>query len=311
MKILITGASGFVGLHLIPELLAHGHEIIALCQQPHTFEGSVHSLVCDINDAELLKDIMLEQMPDAVVHLAGISHVTDALQNQTQLSQVNIVGTHNVCAAMCAVSEKKKIILLFISSALCFENQDNPPDKRCDEQTPVYPQQSYAASKLTGEWLVRTFRSPSFKPYIVRPFNHVGPGQTPRFVCSALAQRLFLTPNNGTIQVGNLDAKRDFCDVRDMVRAYRLILEKQPEADLFVLGSGHTVSIREVLDTLIKISWKTIKVKVDASMLRANDSDSLFADSALAHNVLGWSCEIPLQKTLEDLYQWTVSSSPK
>ncbi len=300
MKILITGASGFVASHLIVELKKHDHELALTCMtEPRdTFGFKFYS--SDITDEKSVVDLVARVRPDAVIHLAGISHVVSAAQHQIALVNVNVVGTHHLCAAMSRLD--KKVRFLFASTSLVYGDSKNG-DVTVTEHSPVAPVNAYGFSKLAAESIVNLYRSDQFKPYIVRPFNHIGPGQHPSFVCPSLAKRIIDAPDGGEIVVGNLSAYRDFSDVRDVVRAYRLILEQEPTESLFVIGSGVAVQIQSVLDRFIKISGKKIRTKVSADLLRANDPQKVVADTQLMRERLKWSCNIPLDQTLNEIYQ--------
>jgi GDP-4-dehydro-6-deoxy-D-mannose reductase len=150
--------------------------------------------------------------------------------------------------------------------------------------------------------IVRTFTSENFRPYIVRPFNHTGPGQSTDFVCPGLAKKIAEAPDGGTVKVGNLDAWRDFTDVRDVVRAYRLVLEKRPEEDLFVVGSGKAVQIREVWDRLVKLSGKNLKFEVEKTLLRAKEPQTQVAATKLAEKILGWRPKYEVPEILRSLF---------
>ena len=191
--------------------------------------------------------------------------------------------------------------MLFVSSALVF-GEAQQQKASFIESSPVQPMNPYGHSKLAAEHVVRTFASEQFKPYIVRPFNHIGPGQSPGFVCPSLARRIATTEDGGKIVVGNLDSYRDFSDVRDVVRAYRMILEQKPREDLFVTGSGRAVQINEILAKLLEISGKRLSTEVDQQLLRQNDPQKVVADCSLIKRVVGWECEIPLEQSLRDIY---------
>ena len=300
MKILVTGASGFVGSHLVRELSSRGHVVMATAAGTFTADTANVVLPCDITDREAVRRLVAEAQPEAVVHLAGISHVVEAGDEKSRLSHINIGGTENLCSA--CTDELDGILFLFVSSAHVFrQGQDEQQPIR--ESSPLEPVNAYGQSKLAGEYIVRTHASASFRPWIVRPFNHIGPGQAPGFVCPSLARRIVDAEDGGTISVGNLNAFRDFTDVRDIVRAYRLILEKRPRADLFVLGSGRALRIRDVLDEFIRISGKSVEARVETALLRENDPVKLEVDSGLARRELGWECDIPMAQTLEDIYR--------
>lgn len=301
MKVLITGASGFVAKHLIGELEKKLFDLVLTAHDAKSISigGRNYEVKpCDVRDADAVGSLIESTAPDAVVHLAAVSHVVHAESSRKLLSEINNVGTHNLCAAVSQL--KKKVTFLFASSAMVYGQSDL--ETALSEASPLHPNSPYGMSKLAGEYIVRTFTSDLFKPYIVRPFNHIGPGQTTDFVCPALAKRIADVPNNGQIEVGNLKSKRDFSDVRDIVRAYALILEKQPQEDLFVLGRGQAVSIDSILKSYVDMSKKHIIPVVNETLLRKADPAVITADPALAKRVLGWQCMIPLEETLKDIY---------
>lgn len=305
-RVLITGGAGFVAPYLTKELLARNFTpILADIRKPNlsSVGSSVYEKVefhlCNLVDFEATKKLVETASPDAVIHLAGLSHVGKAWENRSLLADVNIGSTINLCKAMhqCA----NDILFLFVSSAHVFETPRNSAIS-FNENSVVAPASPYGASKLASEYVVRTFASNKFKPYIVRPFNHIGQGQSRDFVCSAFAHRVLEAKDGSDIITGALDTERDFSDVRDIVRAYRLIIEKRPKEDLFVLGSGKGTTIRSILEFYIGESGKSLTPKVDQSLLRPQDPAKIVADSGLAHSVLGWECEIPLKQTLKTIY---------
>lgn len=300
MRVLITGASGFVASHLVPELRSKGHDLIlsatSLPNKVQIVEAGPF-LPCDIRDASAVESMVRKAEPDAIIHLGGIAHVGEAALDRVELSRVNVVGTHNVCAA---ASQLPKINFLHISTALVYGGQSIAG--ACSEATEPEPCIPYAFSKMAAEYIVRSFDSDRFRGYCVRPFNHIGPGQSPNFVCSAFAKRVFEAKDGSTIPVGNLEAQRDFSDVRDIVKAYCSILEILPEERLFVLGKGTTVSIRSILDSIIEYSGKNLKVGVQSEFLRPNDDQVKYADFSLAKGVLNWSPTISHDQSLRDIY---------
>lgn len=301
MKILVTGGSGFVGRHLLRDLTGAGHTVLSVSDLPHPPAPGVTNALCDITDAEALKRICAEYRPDGVVHLAGMSHVVSAEKDPERLVRVNVGGTENVAAAVQVLADKPVPVIL--ASSIFVYGTQLKGDVRIDESMAVAPDTAYGRSKLAAEEALRSYARPDgLRAYAVRPFNHIGPGQAPAFVCAAFADRIAKTPDGGTIEVGNLKARRDFSDVRDIVRAYRLILEKQPRSDIFVLGSGTVRPIQDVLDALIKSSGKAIRTTVNPELLRSQDEGSICANTARAMQELGWRCEIPFETTIRDVY---------
>lgn len=309
MRVLVTGASGFVGQYLTRDLRAHGHDVALMSPTPYRYQdekGITEALVSDITDLESLKKQVVAQNPDAVVHLAAVSHVVDAHNQREKLSQINVVGTHNLCAATALLDHP--VTMLFVSSSLVY-SQLGDTDAIFSETTLPQPTTAYGASKLAGEYIVRSFANELFKPYIVRPFNHIGPGQGANFVCPSLAFKVAKAGHGECIKAGNLQAYRDFTHVQDIVQAYRMILEEKPTEDLFVLGSGSVISIQEVLDEFIRLSGKTIGVEIDPSLLRAVDPPRICANPDLAKRILGWSPTISISETLKEIYQEALSKA--
>jgi GDP-4-dehydro-6-deoxy-D-mannose reductase len=310
LKVLITGAGGFVGRHLASELATSGIDLVLTSDTPGFVTlpagDELPILQSNITDRAALDHVFKKHAPDAVIHLAAVSHVVNAQNARETLSEINIIGTHNVCAA--AASLNKKVKFLFVSTSLVYgegssgTQSSNSQTKYSESSLPA-PESAYGASKLAGEFITRSYASESFIPYIVRPFNHIGPGQNASFVCPCLALKIATAPNGGTIKVGNLKTYRDFTDVRDVVRAYRLILQKNTTQDLFVVGSGEVVRIDEILNRFIEISGKTLKTEVDESLLRSIDPPRLCADPTLAKEVLDWHPTHKLENTLVDIYQ--------
>ena len=217
-----------------------------------------------------------------------------------RLADTNILGTLNVCHA---ASQIKGVVLLFISSGLVYGASSG--DRGFNEQDAPQPPQVYSESKLAAEYVVRTFSCrQDFNGYIVRPFNHIGPYQGTQFVVPDFGSRIKQAVDGDSIEVGDLSSERDFTDVRDIVRAYRLILENQPEEKLFVLGSGKTIKIGDILTSLISLSGKSLNVERKAALIRSGaDPKRVFGDYSLAQKVLGWQPEIPLEKSLRDAYE--------
>ncbi len=312
MKVLVTGAGGFVGRHIARELVSAGMEVVLTSDKAGCIQlpggTSLPILSCNIADRQSLGTIFGHAKPDAVVHLAAISHVQNAQNSREILSEINSVGTHNVCAAAAAID--KEIKFLFVSTSLVygqnsFRASQNNETLLLNEASFPYPESAYGASKLAGEFIARSFASDRFKTYIVRPFNHIGPGQHESFVCPSLALKIASIENGGTIKVGNLKTFRDFTDVRDIVCAYRLILELCPEEDLFVLGSESVIQIEEILKMFIELSGKEIFTEVDRNLLRGIDPPRLCSDPARARKSLGWSPRFSIESTLKEIYQET------
>ncbi len=340
MKVLVTGGAGFVAPYLTEELRRSNIEVILT--DVRSSRSFANFIPCDLRDKGQIQKLLAEVAPDAVIHLAAMSHVGKSWENPESLLDINLGATISLCEAARALG--KKVRFLFASTSMIFQRPTGRVEKvpdarheevehsqftrgkrgaettsnaadgafstrpteersRFNEGSPVGPENPYGMSKLAAEYAIRVFTSEKFKPYIVRPFNHIGPGQSRDFVCSAFARRVLETPNGGEITTGNLDSERDFSDVRDIVRAYRLILEKEPSQDLFVLGSGKGIKIKDILHRFIEMSGKKLRPTLDRSLLRPSDPAKVVADAGLAKTILGWQCEIPFEKTLQDIFE--------
>ena len=303
MKVLITGSSGFVAYYLALELIHHQHQVILTAQEDGemTIQNTTYPILginlCD--RAEVKKGLAHLEF-DAVVHLAGISHLIDAETDRKALAEVNIMGTNHLC---CAIVERKIPCTFLLASSTVVFGHLLPPTKIFDENSPTNPINPYGFSKLAAEAVVRCFDSSSFKTYIARPSNHIGMGQAPHFVCPSLARKIALAPPGSAIEVGNLQSERDFCDVRDIARAYRLILEKQPDESIFVLGQGQTISIREILTILIDLSGKNLHYKEVLNLKRSGEAEKIAINPSRAKIALGWECQIPIKDSLKNILE--------
>lgn len=306
MKVLITGANGFVGKHLANELLEAEHEIVAtgitegtllLADRP----VAVSKLdICDLNDCKRVVDYY---RPDAIVHLAGISQTHNFESDPQRLHDVNVTGAANVCIAASSQVECRVKSIIIVSSAFVYGGDQTSGTHYFSETSPTIPRGKYGHSKLAAEELCHLYDSEPLHVYRVRPFNHIGPGQDPAFAAPAFARKIARSAEGDCIETGNLGSRRDFTDVRDIARAYRLILEQRPSQRCFVLGSGVGLSMQFVFDSLVKISGKRVYAKPSPNLLRSGDTAELLANAALAKRVLNWTPIFSLQTTLKDLYE--------
>ena len=310
MKVLITGATGFVGRHLAAELLRSGHEVLLTNITAERVAiaafGQLDVQALDITNFESCQTVIGSFDPDAVIHLAGIAQTTG--QPPELLTQVNVHGAENVARALALLPKKKDHVsrtLLFVSSAFVYGDGLISGAHYFSEGAATQPRGPYGASKLAAEAAVAKYDSPHMGVYIARPFNHIGPGQEPSFVVPALCGRIRKADAEATIETGNLDALRDFSDVRDVVRAYRLIIEKRPREKVFVIGSGKSVAVQTVFDLLNQMSGKHITQKVADYLRRDEGTAALVADISLANNVLGWRPEISLEQSIKDVWDAT------
>ena len=291
MKAIVTGAHGFVGPYLTSHLEAKGDEVV----------GIDHEV--DITDPSAVRSRFADELPDVVYHLAAASHVGDSWSAPAQVVRINTEGSLNVLLAAVEAGVERVVL---IGSAEEYGHV-TPEQLPITEDTPLRPVSPYGASKAAAEMLSSYIvRGRDLPVVCVRPFNHLGPGQSDRLVASTLAQQVARNELDGgdEILAGDLSPKRDFSDVRDVVRAYRLLAEKGRPGEAYNVCSGRAVAIRELADILIGLSTRPMKVQLDAERLRPVDVPILHGDNSKLVRDTGWQPEIPLEQTLADLLEW-------
>jgi GDP-4-dehydro-6-deoxy-D-mannose reductase len=291
MKAIVTGAHGFVGPYLTSHLESKGDEVV----------GIDHEV--DITDADAVRSRFADELPDVVYHLAAASHVGDSWSAPAQVVRINTEGSLNVLLAAVEAGVERVVL---IGSAEEYGHV-TPEQVPITEDTPLRPVSPYGASKAAAEMLASYIVRGRDLPVVsVRPFNHLGPGQSDRLVASTLAQQVARNERNGgdEILAGDLSPKRDFSDVRDVVRAYRLLAEKGRPGEAYNVCSGRAVAIRELADILIGLSTRPMKVTLDAERLRPVDVPVLHGDNGKLVRDTGWQPEITLEQTLADLLEW-------
>ena len=313
MRVLITGITGFAGSHLADYLLAEhpAVEVYGLCRWRSRRENIRHlgSRVRltegDLRDEASLRQVMEDARPDAIFHLAAQSFVPTSWRAPTETLTTNIAGQSNLFEAVRAAGLDPVIQIAGSSEEYGLVHPDEVPIK---ESNPLRPLSPYAVSKVAQDMLAyQYFRSYGMKTVRTRGFNHTGPRRGDVFVSSNFARqiaRIEAGQQEPVIRVGNLDAKRDFTDVRDMVRAYWLAVTKATPGEVYNLGSGRAITIRELLDMLIGMSDVEVETELDPDRLRPSDVEILLADSSKFHAATGWQPEIPLETTLRDLLDY-------
>jgi len=315
MRALVTGAGGFVGRHLVCHLAECGDEVLGVdLQNPRNLvEGlspelqkSVSSITLDISDFEKCSRVISEFKPDIIYHLAGIAFVPEAENNFDRALLVNVGGTNNIIRT-CHLLQLGTTIV-YISSAEVY-GKISQEDLPLSEELQLKPANNYSLSKLMGELVAERYdRFGYVRTVIARPFNHIGPYQNDRFVVSSFAHqlaRIAKGKSEPVIRVGNLEARRDFSDVRDIVRAYRLMALKG--TGVYNLCSGSPHSIQFVLDTLLEISGLKVEILTDPARMRPAEVPELFGSYARAEKELGWKPEYDIKKTLNDVYDYWLS----
>lgn len=300
---LVTGAAGFAGSHLVDQLLADGVDVVAWHRPgpaPADTRAGVRWMGVDILDRARVFEAMAAAAPSVVFHCAGAAHVGQSWATVTQTMRVNVVGTHNVVDALREHVPGARILIT--SSAHIYGSS---PDA-IDESHTIAPDSPYALSKVAQE-LVGRGNGSRPNSFIARPFNHFGPRQDPSFVSAAFARQIAEIEAGlaePTLHVGNLEPLRDLTDVRDTVRAYRLIVERGMPERPYNICRGQALRVGDLLDKLLAAAGVSIEVVQDPSRYRPNDSPKLLGNPARAQSELGWSATIPLERTAHDLLEY-------
>ena len=317
MRFLITGVGGFVGPHLARLLVEAGHEVFGLesrrgaipaleelhRQFPHHFPAEA-VLRADISEPLGVRDAVGEVRPDGLFHLAAVSFVTDSQADPLGAYQTNFFGTLNVLRAV--RQEHPACRVLNVGSGDAYGASGNEMSV-ISESTPFRPVSPYGVSKAAADLAAFEWYWSGGKVIRARPFNHTGPGQAPRFVCSSFARQIAeieLGKRPGVLDVGNLDVTRDFTDVRDIVAGYLALWERGSAGRAYNLCSGRGVSIRTVVDELCQRTSAAVEVRVVETRRRANEIRHLVGSFARAEAETGWRPRRAFGQTLEDLLDY-------
>jgi GDP-4-dehydro-6-deoxy-D-mannose reductase len=310
MRVLITGITGFAGSHLADYILQNhpGVEVHGLVRWRSRLENILHLKEkikpheADLKDIVSLKKCLEEVKPDRIFHLAAQSFVPTSWRCPAETFTINAVGQINLFEAVLSLKLSPKIHVAGSSEEYGLTYPDEMPMK---ETNPLRPLSPYAVSKVAQDFLAfQYFKSYGLKTVRTRGFNHTGPRRGEVFICSSFAKQIAeieKKKRKSVISVGNLEAKRDFTDVRDTVRAYWLSLEKGKEGEVYNIGSGKSYSMKEVLDMLLSMASINIKVEVDPARLRPSDVPVLTADCTKFAQLTGWEPKIPFRQSLQDL----------
>ena len=311
MRVLITGVAGFAGRHLLRHLRDEGGREIhgadhapldAIPDAEPLREGLQSYRALDISDATAMESWIRDAAPDHVVHLAAQASGMESIQSPAVTYRVNAIGALNVLEALRVTGSKAKLLL--VGSADIYGS--GSAGGKIREDAPIRPQNPYSVSKAAqdqlGELYALTYGLGVIR---TRTFTHTGPGQRPRFALAGFAEQLAridagLAPPE--IRVGNLDVVREYGDVRDVVRAYGLLLLRGVPGEAYNVATGVGHRLRDLLDRLIAVSGVRATVATDPARVRARDTDHLVGDSSKLHGATGWTPVLPLERTLADLY---------
>jgi GDP-4-dehydro-6-deoxy-D-mannose reductase len=290
MRALVTGSDGFVGTWLCAHLESQGDDVVAI---------TAHD--ADITDAEATAALIEEAAPEAVYHIAGLANVAESWITPGRTFAVNANGTLNVIDGARRLPAPPRVLLVSSAEVYGIVTPDQLP---LTEESPLRPVTPYAASKVAAEYIGVQGHLGFGVPVIrVRPFNHVGPGQATAFVVRDLARRIALAEQKGdrTLTVGNLTPRRDFTDVRDVVRAYRLLIEKGTPGEVYNVSSGSAVAIGDLAARLLALAGIDLELVTDPDLLRPVDVPVLLGDNTKLRDTTGWSPAITLDATLADV----------
>lgn len=306
MRIFVTGATGFAGSHLVEQLCTAGHEVFGLIRPVETAQSwPFHPVVGDLLDPASLKTAVTAAQPELVFHLAGQADVGLSWKQPALTLALNAGGTANLLEAVVAYGRPRVVAITSGELYGPLPIEAMPINGR-SQPNPVHP---YAISKVAASQLLHLYHQRYGLEVIeARPFNHIGPRQLLGFVVPDFASQLAAIKHGRKeplLQVGNLNAERDFTDVRDMVRAYQLLGEKGQAGATYLICSGRPVAIRTLLTTLIELTGVEIQLENDPGRLRPSDTPCLYGSYDKIRHDTGWQPQIPLRQSLADvLDEW-------
>jgi GDP-4-dehydro-6-deoxy-D-mannose reductase len=306
MPVLITGAAGFVGRHLAAHLLCEGgQEVWGLTRSGRPTDGldsRVKLVAADLREKGAVDAAVAEVCPDAVYHLASQASVARSLSDPLATMMNNVVGQANLLEACARYAPGARILVVGSNEEYGLTRPDELPIAEAKELRPISP---YAVSKVTQDLMGHQYFATHHLQIIrVRPFTHTGPGQESLFVTPSFARQIAEMERGirePKMRVGYLDGQRDFTDVRDVVRGYRLLIERGQPGDVYNLGSGVPRSIQSILDGLLELTSARPVVETDPSMIRPLEMPVMYADCTKIKAATGWQAEIPFDQTLCDV----------
>ncbi|GAC1595711.1 MAG: GDP-mannose 4,6-dehydratase [Acidimicrobiales bacterium] len=289
MRAFITGGGGFVGHWLSTHLREQGDEVFS------------SDLEVDITDPLAVRAAIADVAPEAVYHLAAVSNVGESWDAPIKTFAVNAVGTLNVIEAVKALAAPPTVLLVCSSEVYGRVGADELP---LTEDAPLRPVSPYAASKVSAEFLgLQAFLAHKLPVIRVRAFNHIGPGQAPSFVVASLARQIVdaIAAGEPAVRVGNLTPERDFTDVRDVVRAYRLLVERGVPGEVYNVCSGESVAIEALARRMLTLAGADLRLDVDPDRVRAVEMQVVRGDPSRLVGATGWAREYSLDRTLGDV----------
>ncbi|MCL7972766.1 MAG: GDP-mannose 4,6-dehydratase [marine benthic group bacterium] len=318
MKALVTGADGFVGQHLVAELLDHGVDVSAsvLDLPPSRSTLSVEQMAlvewkaADVLDQDALVRVVAAAMPDQIYHLAGFASGALARQFASDAVHINAGGTVNLCEAVLAVRENKPDFdprILVMGSADAYGDAARGGDPITEDMS-LRPVSVYGLSKAGQELAAHTYRrAHGLRVLVARGFNLVGPGQEPPFVVPEFAvqlARISAGELEPVVAVGNLEVRRDFTDVRDGVRAFRMLMDLDAPGAAYNVASGEAIRIGSLLDWIIDEAGVEVEIEVTSSRVRREELDVVVGDSTRLREATGWKPGHDIEASVRETYRW-------
>lgn len=302
-RVLIFGAGGFVGSYLCKEFLNNGYKVSGTDKgEGSALPSEVDFYRTDLMQANEVEKLIGQIQPDIIVNLAAISSVGASWNMPQTTMAINVIGALNIMEAARKSEQKPRI--LFVGSSEEYVISENP----LDENTQLNANNPYGISKVTQEQFAKLYREQyGLKIYCVRPFNHTGIGQRDSFVLPSFCKQVAgidKSGKDGKIQVGNLKVKRDFSHVKDVVRAYRMIVESDNCNQIYNVGSGNAYSLEDMLTYIIGLSNQHIEIEVDQNRIRPTDQPVICCDRSLIGKELGWEPQYNVYDALKEMYEY-------
>ena len=315
MKILITGIGGFAGSHLADYIIRTTQsEVFGILRDLEKddnlrqHEGKIQLSTCEITDFQSIFKVIKEVKPDIIFHVAGQAFVPSSFEHAAETFKTNVIGTINIFEAVKASEISPRIIV--VTSGEVYGETFGLPSLHTEQSIPQ-PVNPYAASKTSVDYIAQTYKKyEGLNIVIARPFNHTGPRQKPNFVCSSLAKQIVTIQKSKSpkiLRVGNIKARRDFTDVRDIARGYWMLSQIDNRTNfIFNLCSGNIYSIEQIIKLYEEIIGVTFELNVEPKRLRGYDIQLLAGSANAINHSIGWKADIPLKQTLTDLLEyWT------
>lgn len=308
MRVLITGVTGFAGRHLAATLRAGGHEAHGIVRPGRESAApeldATHAAV--LTDPDAVAEALRASRPDRVVHLAGASSVGRSFGEPVPTWTANLGGTLGVLEALRQAAPRTPALV--VTSGEIY-GRVAPAELPVGPETPLRPLSPYGASKAAADLAAAQYRDGYGLPVVrVRAFNHIGPGQDARFVLPNVARQIAQAEHEGResieVRVGNIDTRRDFTDVRDIVRAYVLLAERGDPEATYLACSGHSLPVRRLVEGLTPLARIAVSIASDPELRRAGEQPDLYGSPERLHADTGWRPEIPMETTLRDTLEW-------